>query len=110
MKKLLSAFIAFLFCFNLFASGTVMLNGKQIKNKEDLHVVIAKGLNFPSFYGKNLDALYDVLSNDTAGDSVIKIKSASILKQRIGVNYFDALLETINAASDNNPKVILILE
>ncbi len=32
-------------------------------SREELHQVIAEKLNFPSWYGNNLDALYDCLTD-----------------------------------------------
>ena len=31
-------------------------------SKEDLHCALAESLNFPEWYGKNLDALHDALT------------------------------------------------
>lgn len=39
---------------------TINLNDFQSIN--DIHDYIARELNFPKYYGKNLDALYDMLS------------------------------------------------
>lgn len=99
-----------MFSFSVWASGTVILNGKVIKNKEDLHKTLAKGLHFPLYYGNNLDALYDILVNDTSAESVIKLKSIDILKARVGHEYLEKFVQTINDASEENPRVILVLE
>ncbi|MBN3726004.1 barstar family protein [Burkholderia sp. Ac-20379] len=40
----------------------VGIDGRQIRSEADFHVAIGKALNFPSYYGKNLDALWDALS------------------------------------------------
>ena len=34
----------------------------RIKTKEDLHRIFRETLRFPEWYGNNLDALYDCLS------------------------------------------------
>lgn len=110
MKKLLGFLFAMIFSVSAFASGSVQLNGKLIKNREELHTVIAKGLNFPSYYGKNLDALYDILVSDFSGETIIKIKHLNFLRQRLGNTYTQAFLEVIGEASETNPRVILVLE
>ena len=35
---------------------------RKLKKPEQLHEMIARELSFPDYYGKNLDALYDLLS------------------------------------------------
>ena len=45
---------------------TAYINGREIADKQELHRVLAEQLEFPPYYGGNLDALYDLLS--TAGE------------------------------------------
>ena len=40
----------------------IYLNGGEITGKRALHEELAEQLHFPSYYGRNLDALYDLLS------------------------------------------------
>ncbi|MBR5509668.1 MAG: barstar family protein [Lachnospiraceae bacterium] len=42
---------------------TCILDGNVILNKEMLHEMLAEQLDFPHWYGKNLDALYDLLTD-----------------------------------------------
>lgn len=44
----------------------IFIDCSPIHSREDLHRVLAEALRFPSWYGKNLDALYDALSEITA--------------------------------------------
>lgn len=53
---------------------TIDLN--QFNNAEEIHNYIAKELDFPDYYGKNLDALYDILSSYT-GELCINIYNIS---------------------------------
>ena len=39
------------------------LDFKGINTKEELHQLLKEELNFPDYYGANLDALYDVLTD-----------------------------------------------
>ncbi|WP_071849189.1 barstar family protein [Alkalibacterium sp. 20] len=41
---------------------TARLDGCSMENKEIAHRYIQEVLNIPSYYGYNLDALYDALS------------------------------------------------
>jgi len=110
MKNALIALGGMLMSFQLMASGSVLINGKEIKSRDHLHTYLAKQLNFPSYYGKNLDSLYDVLSTDYKGQTVIKIKFLGILKSKLGADYTDALIQVIMDASEDNPRIVLLLE
>ena len=41
----------------------VLIRGIDFESTEEIHDYIAEELSFPSYYGKNLDALYDVLTD-----------------------------------------------
>ena len=110
MKNAIVALSAMLLSFQVMASGSVLINGKEIKSQEHLHNTLAKELNFPRHYGKTLDALYDTLSTDFSGQTIIHIKYQSILRSKLGADYTDAFIQTIMDASDDNSKVILVLE
>ena len=109
-QSALVTLLASLFSFQVMASGTIIIDGKEIKNRENLHARFAKELNFPHFYGKTLDSLYDVLSSDYSGDSVIKIKHVSILKAKLGTEYIEGMIQAIMDAAEDNPRIILVLE
>ena len=66
--------------------------------KEKIHTVMAEELDFPSYYGKNLDALYDALT-DICEELVITVNGQS--------DYGTKLLAAINdaAAANKNIKV-----
>lgn len=110
IKSAVVSLVAALFSFQVMASGTVLIDGKEIKNHDQLHNLIAKQLNFPHFYGKTLDSLYDILSTDYSGYSVIKIKHVSILKAKLGTEYIEGMIQAIMDAAEDNARVILVLE
>ncbi|MBQ1251979.1 MAG: barstar family protein, partial [Firmicutes bacterium] len=41
----------------------VTINTNQLQTMEQIHEYLAEKLNFPDYYGKNLDALYDCLTD-----------------------------------------------
>ncbi len=110
MKNAVVAIGAMLMSFQVMASGSVLINGKEVKSHEHIHTMLATQLNFSKSYGKNLDALYDTLSTDLGNQSIIKIKYLSILKSKLGADYMEALIQAISDASQDNPKVVLLLE
>jgi ribonuclease inhibitor len=110
MKRAIIALGATVMSYQAMAAGSITINGKEVKNQAQLHTMIAKELNFPNSYGKNLDALYEVLSADYSGQTMIKIKSVSILKSKLGADYVDAMVRAVSDASQDNPKIVLLLE
>lgn len=110
MKNRVLALGGMLMSFQVLASGSVLINGKEVKSQDHLHTILAKQLNFPGHYGKTLDSLYDTLSTDYSGQTIIKIKSLSILRSKLGADYTDALIAAIRDASEDNPKVVLLVE
>ena len=42
----------------------LVIDGRLIHNESDLHDLLAAGLDFGPYYGRNLDALWDRLSTD----------------------------------------------
>lgn len=42
----------------------VEIDGSQIRSESDFHDAVSKALHFSTHYGRNLDALWDVLSAD----------------------------------------------
>lgn len=110
MKKAVFTVGAMLMSFQVMASGSVLINGKEVKSLDHVHTMLAKQLNFSNSYGKNLDSLYDTLSTDLSNETVIKIKHLSILKSKLGADYTEGLIQAIQDASQDNPKVVLLLE
>jgi RNAse (barnase) inhibitor barstar len=65
----------------------IELDGKLIK--KDGHDYLKKALNFPNYYGKNLDALYDCLT-DIGVDTEIVLKNKSYVSYDIVDTFIDA--------------------
>lgn len=99
-----------LLSFQVMASGSVLINGKEIKSRGQLHTLLAKQLSFPKYYGRTLDSLYDILSSDYSGDSIIKIKHVNLLKAKLSSEYVDGFIQAIMDASEDNPRIVLVLE
>ena len=56
----------------------VTIDCSQVHTKEDLHRVFASVLSFPEWYGRNLDALHDVLT-DIGIETEIRLSHADEL-------------------------------
>ncbi|MBR2832303.1 MAG: barstar family protein [Oscillospiraceae bacterium] len=53
-----------------------ILDGSQMTTRESAHEHLAKQLRFPDYYGKNLDALYDCVTDLPDAEIVIVFSSA----------------------------------
>ena len=56
----------------------VFLDGEKIISNADLHECFAAALDFPEYYGKNLDALHDALTDITEPVTVIAVNTAAL--------------------------------
>lgn len=86
----------------------VIIDGRCQTDKQKLHEYLKEQCQFPDYYGNNLDALYDVLT-ERAELLKIKVQYAEELKE-ILCGYGEAFLETLQDAAAENPNIILELE
>ena len=75
------------------------INGKRVTDRESLHELLRQKLNLPDDCGRNLDAVYDVLT--TPGkDRIIILKHEDLLCERLG-DYADRLLRMLDDAAES---------
>ncbi|MBQ4042610.1 MAG: barstar family protein [Clostridia bacterium] len=70
---------------------TVLLNGPEIT-----HELLAEKFGFPPYYGKNLDALHDCLT-DIAEDTAVILQNSAKTDPR--------LLAVLRDCEEENPKL-----
>lgn len=73
--------------------------------EEAIHDMLAKELAAPPYYGRNLDALYDILT-DTAEMTEIRIERP--WRARPVDRYVDRVLRTISDAAEANGNIRLV--
>ena len=73
------------------------IDGRQIQSEVDFHVAIAQALGFASYYGNNLDALWDSLSSDVERP-VLLVWSNSSLSQAAMPTDFDRIVGVLRNA------------
>lgn len=61
----------------------VLLDGEKIKTKADVHKAFSETLDFPEYYGNNLDALHDMLTEGTDEIGVIAVNT-EMLSENLG--------------------------
>ncbi len=82
----------------------VVLNGNEMTNKKQLHKYIAAKLDLPDYYGNNLDALADCLSEIDPDIVIVICDKESMLKQ-LG-EYGETLLQVFQENLDKSQLII----
>lgn len=77
------------------------INGAEIKTMKEFHNRISQELHFPEYYGKNLDALYDCLT-DISEDTTVTVTHALEWFQALGKDAITAV-RVMQDASQLNP-------
>lgn len=85
----------------------VVLEGKAFLDKASAHKYLKEQLDFPSYYGNNLDALWDSLSEKR--DLVIEIHEARKILKQMG-DYGFRLLDLLSDVDHANPRIELIVK
>ena len=76
----------------------IILDTRQLQEKEAAHRYLKQMLNLPEYYGCNLDALYDCLTElDTTALRFVNLDAAE--------GYFAKLLPVFQEAQENNPRL-----
>lgn len=80
-----------------------ILNGKEIRSLDDLYDQLSIRLDLPEHFGRNLDALWDVLSTDVEGSFEIEWKFADHSKKSMGKDFDRAvkLLQQLEEERDD---------
>lgn len=81
----------------------VIIDGRKITDKVILHKYLKEQCGFPEYYGNNLDALYDVLT-ERSEPLEIKVEYAEELKE-ILCGYGEAFIETLQDAAAENERI-----
>lgn len=80
-----------------------IINCAEINSRYQLHEKLADALSFPEWYGRNLDALHDILT-DFSEDTLITFSNFVILEENLG-RYALLLKKVVLDASEENEKV-----
>lgn len=78
----------------------VVLDASRLEEKGEAHLYLQESLNFPEYYGKNLDALSDCLMELT--DTVIAFEN-----QEQAGGYFKKVYRVFCHAAEENPGLVL---
>jgi ribonuclease inhibitor len=65
----------------------VKLAGKSIRSLEEFYGEIARKLRFPDYFGRNLDALWDVLTTDIKGPVELAWEDSGASQKAMGKDF-----------------------
>lgn len=75
----------------------LIIEGETIKNKQELYSFLKEHLQFPAYYGNNLDALWDCLKDFSAVPLTIEWRNFNTSKNFIG-DYADKVAAVLEEA------------
>lgn len=86
----------------------IILDCAEITDKKQLHALIAEKLEFPDWYGGNLDALYDCLTG-VYDETNILLKNFAGLEKNLG-SYALSVRKVLLKADEDNEKITAVIE
>ena len=86
---------------------TFILDGKRMTDRPAAHSHLAARLELPTYYGRNLDALYDVLT-ELEEDTEIILEDSAAVAENLG-KYGESLLAAMQEAAEENPHLTITL-
>ena len=80
------------------------INGNAMTDRGQAHDELARALEFPAYYGRNLDALWD-LATELAGE--VTLENTAQMLNSLGT-YGCQLLEVLYEAAQKNPNLTFL--
>ena len=84
----------------------ITLDLSGISLRYELHLALKKAFGFPEYYGMNLDALHDCLT-DITEETEIEILNADELSESLG-SYGAAAIHVIEDSAEENKHIEII--
>lgn len=85
----------------------IILDTAWLQEPEVAHPYLKEKLDFPEYYGHNLDALYECLT-DICEDTVLRLRN--LTGEQGESLYFSRLLQVMQDAAEENPTLQVIVE
>lgn len=86
----------------------IVLDGLELQSLEEVHDRFARALDLPEWYGRNLDALFDCLT-DRGEPVTVRLLHREALEDRLG-RRGRALVRLLRRAAAENPQITLLEE
>lgn len=82
--------------------------GPSLLSMEDIYAHLQRELEFPDYFGRNLDALWDVM-HDVSGPIEIRWQEPARARARLGAQ-FEALVRLFRDLERDRPDFRLVIE
>lgn len=86
---------------------TTILNGKRMRYNKSTHDYLKRKLQFPDYYGNNLDSLWDLLTTIGNPIEIVLLNSESIY-ENLG-DYGVEIVRVFVEAMEENENIILTI-
>lgn len=86
----------------------IRLNGNKMLDKASTHAYLKRKLDFPDYYGENLDALWDLLTTDFATKKITIYRPTTII-ENLGT-YGEAIINLFKEVAKENEHIIVKIE
>lgn len=83
----------------------IILNGLKVNSVEDFHKEIAKLLGFGPYYGRNLDALWDMMSTGMGDYYMLYWNDYEYSREKIGDAEFNKIISIFDEVIKFDEKV-----
>ncbi len=80
----------------------ITLDAARMGSRKEAHRYLQQMLSFPDYYGCNLDALYDCLTD--LDETAVTFTGT----EEAGDTYFDKVIRVFREAAENNPKLQIL--
>ena len=84
---------------------TIVIDGGCMPDRDATHDYLARRLELPAYYGRNLDALYDLLCERNEPTRLVLYRQEAILE--VLGKYGQSLVNTLRDAALENPALVL---
>ena len=79
----------------------IIIDTRKLQTAEKIHEFLSKEMDFPSWYGKNLDALFDCLTEESEEITIV-LKGNE--------NFLQGFSSVFHAAAQENPRIHISAE
>lgn len=86
----------------------IRLNGEKMINKATVHAYLKEKLSLPNYYGENLDALWDCLSEENSLKKITLYNSKAMI-DNLGA-YGEAIIRVLEEVAKENENIIVDIE
>jgi ribonuclease inhibitor len=81
----------------------IVINGDRIDSLDDIYDEVERQLTLP-YFGRNLDALWDVLTREIEGPVEILWRESDVSRARLGAD-FDRVTALLREVAEDRPDV-----